>query len=193
MNLEEIEKETNKARLPLKDGHNLVFGRGDENADVLFIGEAPGKNEDEQGLPFVGRAGKVLQKAIDEAGIEKYYIANILKYRPPKNRDPTFQEIKAHTPFLLKQIQAIKPKVICTLGNYSTKFVLAGFITKNMNKQPGISSVRGEAQTIKLEENPYTILPIYHPAATLYNPKLRPIFKKDLEKASKLTTQQKLI
>lgn len=192
MNLDEVRKETKKANLPLKEGHNLVFGRGKSDADILFIGEAPGKNEDEQGLPFVGRAGKVLQKNIEETNITSYYIANILKYRPPNNRDPKKNEIEKHTPYLIKQIQAIKPKIICTLGNYSTKFVLAGFTTKNMNKQPGISTIRGETKTVKLQNTSYTILPIYHPAATLYNPTLRPLFKEDLKKAKRLTTQQKI-
>src|SRR3989344_1546159 len=106
---------------------NIVVGKGNLNADILFVGEAPGKNEDEQGLPFVGKAGKNLDELLAKVGLslEDVYIANILKCRPPENRDPLPEEFKAHTPWLLHQIKEIKPKVICSLGNYATKFFLA--------------------------------------------------------------------
>jgi len=103
---------------------NIVIGKGNPQADILFVGEAPGKNEDLQGLPFVGAAGKNLDSLLSKVGLsmEEVYIANILKCRPPENRDPTPEEIKAHTPWLLLQIEEIKPKVVCSLGNYATKF-----------------------------------------------------------------------
>lgn len=186
INLQDVFEETKKANLPLQQGRTLVFGRGKKDADILFIGEAPGKDEDEQGLPFVGRGGKLLQKNIEKANINSYYIANILKYRPPKNRNPKKEEIRKHTPYLLKQINAIQPKIICTLGNYSTKYVLAGFQTKNMNKQQNISKVRGKKHILNHNQSRYIIFPIYHPAATLYNPDLRPVFEKDIRKIKNL-------
>src|SRR3989338_9626366 len=147
--LEELEQETKKAELPLKNGaKNLVFGKGNPKANILFIGEAPGAKEDELGVPFVGQAGKELDKLLGLIGLslEDVYIANILKYRPPENRNPNMDEIEAHTPFLIKQIKIIKPKIICTLGNFSTKFVLAGFRSEGMNKIEGISNLHGQTR-----------------------------------------------
>lgn len=167
---------------PLKESAtNIVFGKGNPNADIVFIGEAPGKKEDEQGIPFVGRAGKELDKLLHEIGLslDDVYICNILKYRPPKNRDPSASEIKSHTPFLIEQLKIIKPKIIATLGNYSTKFVLSGFSPLDMKKIKGISELHGSKQYVSLGINPFLVIPIYHPAAMLYNPKLRPVFKKD--------------
>ncbi|MBI2056877.1 uracil-DNA glycosylase, partial [Candidatus Pacearchaeota archaeon] len=110
-----------------KNCMNIVVGKGNLNANILFVGEAPGKNEDLQGEPFVGLAGKNLDKLLAKVGLSMndVYIANILKCRPPENRDPLPEEIKAHTPWLLEQIKKIKPKVVCSLGNYATKFFLA--------------------------------------------------------------------
>lgn len=107
-----------------KNCTNIVVGKGNINADILFVGEAAGRNEDEQGIPFVGAAGKNLDKLLASVGLslEDVYIANILKCRPPENRDPLPDEIRAHAPWLLKQIREIKPKVVCSLGNYATKF-----------------------------------------------------------------------
>ena len=124
----------------LKDAAtNLVFGKGNAECDILIIGEAPGAKEDIEGYPFVGRAGKNLDKLLNiiNLNLDDVYIANILKYRPPKNRDPTKDEMKNHTPYLIKQIKIIKPKIIATLGNYSTKFVLSGFDSDNMKKVKG--------------------------------------------------------
>ena len=127
---------------------NIVFGKGSIDAKILFIGEAPGKEEDLQGIPFVGRAGKELDKQLKEINlsIEEVYIANILKYRPPNNRNPTISEIERHTPYLIEQIRIIKPKYIVTLGNYATKFVLGGFSPKGMSKIKGISQFHGKYQ-----------------------------------------------
>src|SRR3989344_2923175 len=127
--LEKLSKEVAQADLPLKEtATTLVFGKGNPNTSILFIGEAPGKNEDLQGLPFVGAAGKLLDTMLKTIGltIDDIYIANILKYRPPNNREPSKEEIIAHTPYLIEQIKIIQPKIIVTLGNYATKFVLSG-------------------------------------------------------------------
>ena len=124
-----------------RDCTNIVVGKGNINADILFVGEAPGRNEDEQGFPFVGAAGKNLDKLLDSVGLslDNIYVANILKCRPPENRDPLPEEIKAHTPWLLKQIKDMKPKVVCSLGNYATKFFMAGCDVEGMKKQLGIT------------------------------------------------------
>lgn len=178
----------------LKDNAtNMVFGKGDVDAKILFIGEAPGEQEDLQGIPFVGRAGKELDKLLNSINlsIDDVYIANILKYRPPKNRDPNREEIEKHTPYLIEQIKIIKPKIIITLGNYSTKFVLAGFSPKGMNKIDGISKLRGGFRKIELEEQIFYVFPIYHPAAMLYNPHLRNIMEEDFAKLGKVLSKSK--
>jgi DNA polymerase len=170
---------------PLKDSaKNLVFGKGNSDADILFIGEAPGAREDELGQPFVGSAGCELDKLLSGIGLSlsDVYIANILKYRPPSNRNPSSEEIRRHTPFLIRQISVIKPKIICTLGNYATKFALAGFKSDNMNKIKGISIVHGRPHKI----NDLIVFPLYHPAAMLYNPRLRSVLVDDFVKLKKL-------
>ena len=167
---------------PLKDAAtNMVFGKGNPQAKILFIGEAPGEQEDLQGLPFVGRAGKELDKALHTIGltIEDVYVANILKYRPPKNRDPTTQEIQNHTPYLIEQIKIINPTIIATLGNYATKFVLNGFVAKGMQKIQGISLLHGKVHEQRLDDVTVKVIPIYHPAAMMYNPKVREAFEHD--------------
>jgi DNA polymerase len=181
--LEEIKnKILSNLKCPLKDAAtNLVFGKGNPNAPILFIGEAPGEKEDLEGKPFVGKAGKELDKLLHKIGLtlEDCYVANILKYRPPKNRDPNPEEIKAHTPYLIEQIKIINPKIIATLGNYSTKFVLAGFKTENMNEIQGVGSLHGKPKRIKGKNVEFLVVPIYHPAAMLYRPQLRIDTEKD--------------
>lgn len=166
-----------------KNCTNIVIGKGNLNADILFVGEAPGKNEDLQGIPFVGAAGKNLDKFLESVGLslEEVYIANILKCRPPENRDPLPEEIKAHTPWLLEQIKKIKPKVICSLGNYSTKFFLAGGVIEKMESQPGITSIHGKVKEIKFEGLDIKLIPLFHPAALIYNRKLIPLWEEDME------------
>ncbi|MEM4637467.1 MAG: uracil-DNA glycosylase [Candidatus Woesearchaeota archaeon] len=174
---------------PLKDNaKNLVFGKGNPDAKIMFIGEAPGEKEDELGMPFVGAAGKELDKLLRSINLtlEDVYIANILKYRPPNNRDPTKEEIKRHTPYLIEQIKIIKPKIICTLGNYATKFVLASFDISKMNKIEGISKIHGKVREIQIEERVIKVIPLYHPAAMLYNPVLRNILAQDFLEISKI-------
>jgi uracil-DNA glycosylase len=137
----------------------LVFGVGKPNADVLFVGEAPGKNEDLQGEPFVGAAGKLLDELLSAAGLLRsdVYIANILKCRPPGNRDPLPGEIDTCVPFLEAQIRLIDPRVIVTLGKFATQFVLA--------TAGGITKLRGK----RFERDGRAVLPIFHPAAALYD------------------------
>ena len=174
-----------KLSCPLKDAAtNMVFGKGNPQAKIFFVGEAPGEQEDLQGLPFVGRAGKELDKLLHTIGltISDVYIANILKYRPPKNRNPTAQEMLSHTPYLVRQIKAVNPRVIVTLGNFSTRFVLNDFCVKGMNKIEGISLLHGQKKEIKIDDKQYVIIPLYHPAAMLYRPQLREVMKKDFKK-----------
>lgn len=167
---------------------NVVFGKGNSNADILFIGEAPGENEDLQGIPFVGRAGKNLDKLLNiiNLNIEDVYIANILKCRPPKNRDPSQEEIKLCTPYLIEQIKLIKPKVIATLGNYSTKFVLSKFNPDDMKSIPGIAALHGKPVDLDVEGVIFKVVPIYHPAAMLYRPQLKEDFEKDFSVMAKI-------
>lgn len=145
---------------------NLVVGDGDLDADIVFIGEAPGKNEDEQGLPFVGAAGKFLNEMLAAANMERsdVYITNIVKYRPPNNRDPFPEEKKAFWPYLLKQLQIIQPKIVITLGRHSMEYFLPGIF---------ISQVHGQAKRIQFGDQKLVIIPLYHPAAALYNGSLR--------------------
>src|SRR5438045_5051151 len=144
---------------PLKDVRTkLVFGAGNADADLMFIGEAPGAEEDRQGVPFVGRAGQLLNKMLEEIGMkrEDAFIANILKSRPPGNRDPQPEEIEACWPYLERQIQLIEPRVICTLGNFATK-LLTGQPT-------GITRVRGRPQEREVAGLPVLLYPLSHPA-----------------------------
>ena len=145
---------------------NLVMGDGNINAEIVFIGEAPGKNEDEQGLPFVGAAGKFLNEMLAEAGLQRsdVYITNIVKYRPPNNRDPEPDEKKAFWPYLLKQLQIIQPKVVITLGRHSMEYFLPDL---------KISQIHGQPKRIRFGEERLVIVPLYHPAAALYNGSLR--------------------
>ena len=145
---------------------NLVMGDGNINAEIVFIGEAPGKNEDEQGLPFVGAAGKFLNEMLAAAGMQRsdVYITNIVKYRPPNNRDPEPEEKKAFWPYLLKQLQIIKPKVVITLGRHSMEYFLPDM---------RISQIHGQPKRIQFGDDKLVIIPLYHPAAALYNGSMR--------------------
>ncbi len=151
----------------------LVFGTGNPYADIVFIGEAPGKNEDLQGLPFVGAAGTFLNEMLDSIGMkrEDIYITNIVKYRPPNNRDPLPEEKNDFLPYLQAQLEIIHPKIVVTLGRHSTNCFLPDL---------QISKAHGEPKRIKLalkehagDVLPIVILPLYHPAAALYNGGMR--------------------
>jgi DNA polymerase len=157
---------------------------GPENADFMLVGEAPGANEVEQGEPFVGRAGEKMNKVLNDIGIkrEQLYITNLVKTRPPNNRDPHKDEIKAWAPLLEKEIQNVNPDIILTLGNFASKEML--------NTDKGITQIHGKIFT----RNQRKIMPIYHPAATLYDQSKTPSLEKDLRKAfgKENTGQQKL-
>ena len=146
--------------------NNLVMGDGNLNAEIVFIGEAPGKNEDEQGLPFVGAAGKFLNEMLGQAGLERsdVYITNIVKYRPPNNRDPLPEEKKAFWPYLVRQLDIIEQKVVVTLGRHSMEYFLPS---------GKISQIHGEAKRITFGDKKVVIVPLYHPAAALYNGGMR--------------------
>ena len=183
--LEEIEKEILSIYLPLRvTSTNLVFGKGNPEAKIVFVGEAAGRLEDEQGVPFVGAAGKNLDKLLEKVGLslDDVYICNILKYRPPENRDPLPYEIEAHTLYLMKQIKAIKPKIVCSLGNYATKFFLALGKVDEMKEQPGITQVHGKVREIEMDGLKFKLIPLFHPAAIIYNRvKLTPLWEADME------------
>lgn len=144
----------------------LVFGVGNPSADIVFIGEAPGKSEDLQGEPFVGAAGKFLNEMLEMVGLkrEDIYITNIVKYRPPNNRDPLPEEKKAFWPYLVRQLDVIRPKLVVTLGRHSMEYFLPNL---------KISAVHGEPKRVALGGRKQVILPLFHPAAALYNGGLR--------------------
>lgn len=162
----------------------VVIGKGNPKADILFIGEAPGRNEDLQGKPFVGAAGKNLDKMLQVINLtsEDIYIANILKCRPPKNRNPSIDEIKTCTPWLIEQIKTLNPKIICTLGNYSTKFILAKCDPEGMKKIPGITELHGQLKKIEFDGQEYNVMPLFHPAAIIYRRHLMPLWNEDMIK-----------
>jgi uracil-DNA glycosylase family 4 len=152
--------------------NQVVFGTGRARVGVLFIGEAPGADEDKTGIPFVGRAGKLLDQIIDAVGFdrEEIYIANILKCRPPKNRDPEPQEITACTPYLEQQIELLQPRIICALGRFAGQF-LTGQPKATMAKLRGTIGHYGEIP----------VIPIYHPAALLRNPNFKRVVWEDVQ------------
>jgi uracil-DNA glycosylase len=161
-------------RCPLHETRTkAVFGAGDADADLMFVGEAPGAEEDRQGLPFVGRAGQLLNQMLEEIGLsrEAVFIANVLKSRPPGNRDPQPLEIEACRPYLFEQIRLIEPKVVCTLGNFATK-LLSGNPT-------GITRVRGTPQVHELGARTVFLLPLFHPAAALRTPAVKETLRSD--------------
>lgn len=147
----------------------VVFGAGNPRARVLFIGEAPGYHEDLKGEPFVGSAGRLLTELLESIGLKRtdIYIANVIKCRPPGNRNPLPEEIEHCKPYLMKQIDLIKPKIVCTLGNFSTQLLL--------NKKIGVSKLRGQSFLL----NGYTVVPMYHPAAALHQGGLLVFLKED--------------
>lgn len=166
-----------------KNCKNIVVGKGNVNAKILFVGEAPGANEDLQGFPFVGAAGKNLDKLLANVGLnlDKIYVANILKCRPPENRNPSPDEIRAHTPWLVKQIREMRPEVVCSLGNYATKFFLANGVVEKMDEQAGITSLHGKVREMEFTGLKIKLIPLFHPAAIIYNQKLLPSWNADME------------
>jgi len=158
----------------------VVFGAGNADAELMFVGEAPGASEDEQGVPFVGRAGKLLEQLLNEIGQKRtdVFIANTLKCRPPGNRDPLPIEIQNCEEYLLRQVELIQPTVICTLGNFSTK-LLRGDPT-------GITRLHGQPEVIVLGARAVRLYPIYHPAAALYTPRMLDTLREDFMRLPEL-------
>ena len=157
----------------------LVVGDGNVDAEIVFIGEAPGKAEDEQGLPFVGASGRFLNEMLEAAGLVRsdVYITNIVKYRPPNNRDPSEEEKREFWPYLMQQLEIINPKVVITLGRHSG----ACFIPDLR-----ISRDHGQARKVKYHEHEFLVIPLYHPAAALYNGGMRQTLIDDFMSAAKL-------
>ncbi len=155
----------------------IVFGHGDPNSKILFIGEAPGRDEDIQGVPFIGRSGKLLNRVLESVGLqrESVFITNVVKCRPPNNRRPLPSEIAINKPILLGEIQTIRPKIICTLGSAALEGLLARPIK--------ITKERGKC----VLWNETTLLPTYHPAYILRNPKELQTFMDDITQAFKLS------
>jgi uracil-DNA glycosylase family 4 len=154
----------------------VVFGAGNADAELMFVGEAPGATEDEQGVPFVGRAGKLLEQLLGEIGMQRgdVFIANTLMCRPPGNRDPQPLEIDNCHEYLLRKVELIQPTVICTLGNFSTK-LLRGDPT-------GITRLHGQPEVIALGARAVRLYPIYHPAAALYTPRMLETLREDFQR-----------
>jgi uracil-DNA glycosylase len=173
--LVELYKEVQRCeKCPLHETRTkVVFGAGNADADLMFVGEAPGAEEDRQGLPFVGRAGQLLNQLLEEIGLsrEEVFIANVLKNRPPGNRDPLPPEIQACEPWLWRQVGLIEPRVVCTLGNFSTKLLTGS--------QTGITKVRGTPQVHELGGRMVYLLPLFHPAAALRTPAVKETLRAD--------------
>lgn len=158
-----------------------VIGEGSHDATIMFVGEAPGMNEAKTGRPFCGAAGKFLTELIQSIGLtrEQVYITNVVKDRPPENRDPTPEEIEMYAPFLDRQIEIIQPKVIATLGRHSMGYIMKKF-DLDLELEP-ISKIHGKAFPAKASYGPVTIVTLYHPASALYNGGMRDTHKKDFE------------
>jgi DNA polymerase len=158
----------------------VVFGAGDANADLMFVGEAPGANEDRQGLPFVGQAGKLLEQLLGEIGLKRseVFICNTLKCRPPGNRDPHPAEIESCQDYLMRQLELIEPRVVCTLGNFATKLL--------RGDPAGITRVHGSEEVRVLGRRAVRLYPLFHPAAALYTPRMLEVLRADFRRIPEL-------
>jgi DNA polymerase len=161
----------------------LVFGAGNANADLMFVGEAPGAQEDLQGLPFVGRAGQLLNQMLEGIGIQRsdVFITNVICCRPPGNRDPLPEEIEACKPYLYRKIELIEPKVICTLGNFATKLLTGSPL--------GITKVHGTPQEREVAGRVIKLFPLFHPAAALRTDAVKQLLRDDFAKLPPLLAQ----
>ena len=164
-----------------RNGYFPVIGQGDHYADIMFIGEAPGKNEAETGRPFCGASGRVLDELLASIQLERpdVYVTNIVKDRPPNNRDPLKTEIDLYAPFLERQIGIIQPKVIATLGRFSMEFILRRFGAFQANQK--ISQLHGTVIKVRTAYGRASVVPLYHPAAALYNASQRDTLEKDFQ------------
>lgn len=192
MSIEELAEEVDNCRKCglWKTRNNVVVGGGSIDSEIMLVGEAPGYNEDKQGEPFVGRAGDVLDMLLETIGIgrENVYIANILKCRPPKNRNPMKEEIKACTPYLDRQIEIVRPRIICPMGNFA-----AGYIMEKFGLKPdSIGSIHGQVFKIRNLLLKGSIIPLYHPAAAVYNPDLKAVLMQDFRLVSRVKNDQKI-
>jgi uracil-DNA glycosylase family 4 len=158
----------------------VVFGSGNPNAELMFVGEAPGFHEDQQGVPFVGQAGKLLDTLLAGIGLTRadVFVANVLKCRPPGNRDPLPEEIAACEPHLFRQIELIEPTLVATLGNFATK-LLSG-------RPAGITRVHGQQHEVTLGSRSVSLYPLYHPAAALYTPSMLKVLEDDFARIPQL-------
>jgi uracil-DNA glycosylase len=171
---EYAEQTSTCTRCALAQGRTqVVFGSGSPTAELMFVGEAPGFHEDQQGVPFVGQAGKLLDTLLGGIGMTRadVFVANVLKCRPPGNRDPLPEEIAACEPHLFRQIELIDPKLVATLGNFATK-LLSG-------RPQGITRVHGHEQEVTLGSRTVSLYPLYHPAAALYTPSMLKVLEED--------------
>ncbi len=180
--LEDIEREIKNCRKCelWKTKTNYVPGEGNEKARVFLIGEAPGREEDRQGRPFVGNAGKLLNELLSSIGLSRkdVFIGNVLKCRPPNNRDPTPEEVEACSPYLVRQLNVVRPDIIVCLGRHSSSFVFSLFELPFR----GITKERGNIRKVKAWGKDVYIIPVYHPAAALYRPQLRDVLFEDFRK-----------
>ncbi len=153
--------------LRLEKGYVPVIGEGDPDARIMFVGEAPGAEEAKQGRPFVGAAGRVLDELLASVGLKRsdVYITNVVKDRPPGNRDPQAAEIKLYGPFLVRQIDIIRPRVIATLGRFALAFVLAHL---GSNERGSITKLHGQPLDLEAAYGPVSVVPLFHPASTFY-------------------------
>ena len=164
-----------------KNKYFPVIGEGDHDAKIMFVGEAPGRNEAKTGRPFCGTAGKVLDELLEHVGIKRpdVYITNIVKDRPQENRDPTPKEIEIYGPFLDRQVEILQPKVICALGRYAMGYIMQKF---GLGAQmEAISKMHGRAFDTKASYGPIKVVCLYHPCVAVYNPTRKPELKKDFE------------
>jgi uracil-DNA glycosylase len=161
--------------------NSVVFGAGNADADLMFVGEAPGANEDKQGLPFVGQAGKLLDTLLGEIGMTRadVFVVNVLKCRPPGNRDPLPGEIDACQDYLFRQLELIEPRVVCTLGNFATKLLRA-------DPGTGITRLHGREELRQIGPRVVRLYPLYHPAAALYTRSMLDVLRADFERIPEL-------
>ncbi|MBA2763313.1 MAG: uracil-DNA glycosylase [Thermoleophilaceae bacterium] len=171
---------------PLRETRTkLVFGAGNADAELMFVGEAPGAQEDLSGLPFVGRAGRLLDELLAEVGLDRerdVFVANVLKCRPPGNRDPLPEEIAECSPHLFRQIELIRPRLVCTLGNFATK-LLSG-------SPQGITRVHGTVQQVSVGGLDIRLFPLFHPAAALRTPSVKELLRADFGRIPGLLEDQ---